>query len=328
MRLKNNIIKIYIHDSSGVIKVIEDLYINVSITNIAFNQIPQAVIEIKGLDREFSRDIVRKTNVIGIRKVVFYVTIFAGKEGEKLEKVFVGAVVAADIDSPPDNTLVLVAKVGAQHMGVYSVFYAPPQAGIKEVVDQFKKHTVVLPKRTNSLAPPNLSRISQTKSVILNNKPNLLLPSKELASHPMDLPLEVFISKNVPPIKIGGMVFSGSLENLLNEIENHDIRIRYVWGTKDNSLGFHIYGKSDNTYKIQSKQILQQIDVLNNGFNVKITGFFDDFSHIKVSDGIIISSEVKSYLSYTYHVTGIEVDISTKDVKRWNITLHGRYVNE
>ncbi len=298
-QLKQNKITIVIYERNNPIKVVDNLFINLTISNIGFNTIPEAVIEIRGLERLFSQGLVAELNKIGIYNAIYAIEIYAySTDSLKREKVFAGSLIGGDIDSAPHNSLYLIAKVGVEQLGVFSIYQSQKGDTLKSLINKhFNKK--------------NIAKSPAGNSSILSSSINFSLEAKAP---------EVVTLSDKENIKIEEEVLSYKFSDLLNYFIDKKPDIRYVWGTAKNTLGFYSFGKIQQLHYINSKDILHQVDISHNVTSVKIKGFFDVFKNIKVADGIKINSKIKSQINYTYQVIGITLELSNK-LPIWFITL-------
>lgn len=289
MRLHENKVKVIIYEQGSPIKSVEMLYINASITDIGFNTIPKASVVIKGIDSNFSARLARGVNKLGIHQSLYTIEVYAWKANKAPFMIFQGNIVATDTFGAPDNDLTIQAVTGAFYMGQFSVFQIRKDSDVKDVI----KDTY-------------------------NNK-----VSKEGSTAPAP---SVVVSSNLDVPKFDQGVFSGSMGELLTDIQRKKLNARYVWGTKNNELGLFSIEKVENSHVVNSQSIINNIE-LNNGISeVTIQGFFDEFAKIKIADGVRINSRIKSHANNEYQVMGMKIDVSNYEPSKWITSLKCRII--
>lgn len=290
MRLLENSLYIVIYENLVPKKIIEHLPISVEISDIGLNSIPTADIKVSGLSLEFSQKVVAQLNVIGLKPANLAIEVYAGKKTsmpppQNMTLVFSGALIGGDLMGAPNNELILKAKVGAEMLGSFSFFLPNESDNLKTVVQKFVSNA-----GNSKFSPPKRN-------------------------------LSIQVDPSLAGIKLGGGEINGDFLDLFERIKEHKPNIRYVFGFDGNSLGFKVYGQVEKTHVIQSMQILNQVDIIDNITTIGILGFFDDFKGIKIGDGIKIKSKVKSQLNYLYQVVGMNIILANKEASKWHIKL-------
>lgn len=314
MQLARNNLVCYIWHDDTEIKNTIGLHCDVSISNISFNGTPEAEIKIKGLNRQFSQELVADLNIYGMVEAKYFIVIEATRsiQGKQVlkETVFIGSIVAGDIDGPPDNILSLIARVGVNYIGKFSVYSAKPNEMMSSVVKKAFQNIqdTKMSIGGNSLANFNnargMARIAGGGSVNLS----------------MRSPPSIIFSKDADGT-VNNFTIEGTINDLLLKIQHTKPNVRYIWNIRGNSLSFQTIGKPEKVHIIESRQILQAINLSEGIYNIKIKSFFNEFARIYVGDGIKVKSNVKRYLNYLYQVVGINIELSNKDNNKWFMTL-------
>lgn len=296
MLLPKNSLVLKIYERGILIKEIDGLHVSVDIDNIGLNLIPTASISIKGLDPNFSKKLAGNLNKIGIIEAIYSIEVFAGR-GEGTNKltndlVFSGSLIGGDIFGPPDNSLKLEAKVGVELFGSIAIYTNKQPRTIQSFLSGF---------------------IAASKGSNVFNQGFFK-------------PLIVETSKNLKTLQVNSMVIEGDFNSALNKLIEIKPNIRYVFGVKGNVLSVITLGEIEKIHVIDSREIINSVETDRGVDNIKVTGFFNNFRKIKVGDGVRLSSSIKSYLTFTYQVVGMSIQLANKEANKWHITLRCRVV--